>query len=112
MTEKELHAFYSSAAWIHKRAEILRRDNYECQECKKRIAVAARDGVQLRGRDCWIHRAVTVHHIKHLREFPELALDENNLESVCVDCHNRLHNRDMNGNVHTNKRKPLTSEKW
>lgn len=36
-------------------------------------------------------KANTVHHIKHYDKFPELALKDDNLLSVCFDCHNLLH---------------------
>ncbi|MFR0840753.1 MAG: hypothetical protein ACLSH0_05900 [Mediterraneibacter faecis] len=44
MTDKEAKAFYNAAAWKHKRMQILERDHYECQDCRKRLkdAVAAR----------------------------------------------------------------------
>jgi 5-methylcytosine-specific restriction endonuclease McrA len=32
-----------------------------------------------------------VHHIEHLDKRPDLALDNDNLESLCADCHNREH---------------------
>lgn len=68
--------FYASARWKHKREIILRRDKYLCQNCK-------RYGRQV--------QAVTVHHIKHLDEFPELALKDDNLVSLCNACHNKAH---------------------
>ena len=34
-----------------------------------------------------------VDHIKELEDFPELALDDNNLRTLCKDCHNKRHNR-------------------
>lgn len=68
--------FYTSARWKRKRVRILRRDGYRCQICKRY------------GR---IKEATIVHHKipKELR--PDLAWDDNNLESVCMSCHNRLH---------------------
>ena len=44
MTDKEAKAFYNSSAWKQKRLQILNRDHYECQDCRRRIrdAVAAR----------------------------------------------------------------------
>lgn len=68
--------FYNSAAWKRKRAAILRRDGYMCQRCKRY------------GRQ---RQAQTVHHIKHLDEYPELAYDSTNLISLCNDCHNAEH---------------------
>lgn len=71
-----INKFYKSKAWEHKRAAILRRDNYQCQRCKRY------------GR---LRQAQTVHHIKHYDEYPELALDSSNLISLCNDCHNAMH---------------------
>ena len=34
---------------------------------------------------------VTVHHIKHVDEYPELAYIDSNLESLCNACHNKMH---------------------
>ena len=43
MTDKEAKKFYNSTLWKHKRMQILERDHYECQDCRKRVrnAVAA-----------------------------------------------------------------------
>ena len=71
-----LEEFYKTKQWKHMRAAVLRRDGYRCQICKRY------------GR---IRQASTVHHKKHLDEYPELALDPDNLISVCAECHNRLH---------------------
>ena len=68
--------FYKSSAWEKKRLEILERDNYECQVCKEGGGFAP---------------ATTVHHLKHLEDRPDLALDNDNLVSVCAACHNREH---------------------
>ena len=68
--------FYTSTAWKNKRAAILSRDGYMCRECKRY------------GRQ---RPATTVHHIKHFDEFPELALDSDNLISLCEKCHNKMH---------------------
>lgn len=73
---KDIKAFYLSAKWKRKRKAILARDDYKCQMCKRYGRTTP---------------AQTVHHIKHLDEYPELALDSNNLISVCNKCHNKLH---------------------
>lgn len=92
MTDKEAKAFYNSSAWKHKRMQILDRDHYECQDCRKRIKDAAVSGTQLIGRDRKIWRAEEVHHIQGLKEHPELGLDDDNLvnlvaESLRLDTH-------------------------
>lgn len=55
---------------------MLSRDEYKCQICKRY------------GRQ---REATTVHHIKHFDEFPELALESDNLISLCEACHNKMH---------------------
>ena len=67
---------YKLAKWKKKRATILRRDGYLCVECKKY------------GRR---REAVTVHHIKHADEYPELVYVDSNLVSLCQACHNKMH---------------------
>ena len=110
MTEKEVKKFYNSKNWKIKRIEILKRDCFECQDCIKRLKEAAVNGTQLRGEDREIRKATEVHHIKELREYPELALDEDNLISLCTKCHNARHGRYIKQFV--KKKKRLTEEKW
>lgn len=74
-------SFYKSTAWKSKRRNILRRDDYRCQECK-------RYGKSI--------TATTVHHIEPLKDKPELRLEGNNLISLCNKCHEGMHNRDTN----------------
>lgn len=68
--------FYRSPEWRAKRKEIMRRDNNECQHCK-------RQGKFSPG-EC-------VHHIKHLKDHPLLGLDNDNLVTLCNACHNVEH---------------------
>lgn len=68
--------FYKTKEWVRKRREILKRDHYECQHCKAQGKYS---------------RGVIVHHIKHLKHRPDLALVDNNLITVCPTCHERLH---------------------
>ena len=113
MTEKEKHRFYHSGAWQRKRTEVLKRDHYECQECRKRITTASKEGRQLHGWEIHLNRATCVHHIKELADHPELALDEENLMSLCDRCHNDIHGRVTN-KIFTRKKKkkPVTREMW
>lgn len=110
MTEKEVKAFYNSSAWKHKRLEILDRDRYECQDCRKRLIEAAEAGERMSGDDRKLRRAEEVHHIKELREYPELALNDDNLVSLCAKCHNMRHGRIIKRFAKRKKR--LTEEKW
>lgn len=68
--------FYTSAKWMRKKAYVLRRDKYLCQDCKRY------------GRKT---PAVLVHHVIPYEESPQTGLDEKNLVSLCESCHNKRH---------------------
>ncbi len=97
-TPEQKRKFYDSREWKQIREVVKGRDNYECQECKRKGLVsidtneysesAKRKKIQL-----------VVHHIKELEHHPSLALDIDNLETVCVSCHNREHGRAFEDNV-------------
>ena len=79
---KEIN-FYMSSTWQDLAAKVRRMDRYECQLCKAR------------GR---YSRGVIVHHVKHLRDRPALALSvydpdsgERQLVTVCKKCHEDQH---------------------
>jgi 5-methylcytosine-specific restriction protein A len=82
--------FYKSAAWRHLRAETLLEQHNECQMCKD-------NGVY--------EEATMVHHIKYVREHPQLALTKSNLMALCDECHYQIHHT----LVH---KKQLNEEKW
>jgi 5-methylcytosine-specific restriction endonuclease McrA len=69
--------FRSSAAWKHKRAEILKRDHNMCKIC------CNEEGLQ-------------VHHIYSLDTHWQLRLDDNNLITLCEQCHHAAHNAIFN----------------
>lgn len=97
---KAIHAFYVSAAWRRKRAEVLRRDKNECQNCKAKGKYTP---------------ATHVHHVMHYDKHPELGLSDTyldggvvkqNLISLCFACHAEIHQYGV-------KRKDiLTVERW
>jgi 5-methylcytosine-specific restriction enzyme A len=70
--------FYKTARWKSKREKILKRDEYQCQECKR----------YGKNKD-----ATTVHHIQPLRNRPDLRLTTWNLVSLCGKCHEKMHDR-------------------
>lgn len=78
MTKDEAQRFYESKEWRRLRKIVLKMDKYECQECKTV------------GR---YTKATTVHHVNHLRNKPDMALNifdelgNRNLISVCRECH-------------------------
>ena len=110
MTDKEAKAFYNSKKWKKKRLDVLERDHHECQDCVKRLKEAANNDEQLHGEDRKIRRATEVHHIKDLKEYPDLGLDDENLTRLCTQCHNIRHGR--NPKRFVRKKKRLNEEKW
>ncbi|RND00268.1 HNH endonuclease [Lysinibacillus halotolerans] len=88
--------FYKSREWMRLRLQALERDNYECQECKRK------------GR---YRRAQCVHHLKEVKVVPILALTLSNLESLCNSCHNKMHDRYGTIMVQQGKRF-VNEEKW
>ena len=94
--------FYSWGAWLRTREQVLRLDRFECQACKAR------------GR---YSRAVIVHHVKHLRERPDLALSvtdpdtgERQLVSLCKACHEAEHPEGLRQCAPAAP--PITAERW
>ena len=79
---KESLAFYHTAAWKRIRKAALARDGGMCQACMERL----KDGVGFRPR-----RATMVHHIIPVKERPDLALELDNLRSLCDACHAAEH---------------------
>lgn len=100
-SSKETRAlFYNSGEWKEKRKEILKRDNYECQWCKAEGRVTLADASSLE-----------VDHIKELENYPELALENSNLRTLCKDCHNKRHGR-MNYRNANPKLNKWQDERW
>ncbi len=89
----------------------MRRDHFECRECRKRIEDANAKGILLPGPDRKIRRAAAVHHIIPYEVSPERGLDDDNLEAVCARCHNEIHGRVFDGFRRPDK-KYVTEEMW
>lgn len=95
--------FYLTRKWKKKRLEVLKLDKHECQYCKRK------------GR---YTKATLVHHVKHLDEFPELALEiyytdtdgqsKRNLLSTCKDCHETEGHPERLRHA----KEPLNKERW
>lgn len=70
--------FYCSAAWIKLR-DYKRQQNPLCEECERQGRVRAMHAVD---------------HIRPRREWPELELEYDNLQSLCEHCHNAVKQRE------------------
>jgi len=92
--------FYKDAYWRNYiTPRILRRDGNECVECKKEGKLS----IKQQG------KKLDIHHIKELEEYPELAYEESNLETVCVHHHNILDEKNIHG---TPRKKFINEERW
>lgn len=65
--------FRGSSQWKRKRAEILKRDHKTCRICGNK------EGLQ-------------VHHIYSLDTHWDLRLENDNLITLCNECHHKAHN--------------------
>lgn len=81
-TDEQCRRFYKSYAWKKKRIKVLEIDNYECRHCKEQGRLTTQHDATLE-----------VDHIKELKDYPELSLEENNLQTLCRTCHNIKHGR-------------------
>ncbi|WP_277674556.1 HNH endonuclease, partial [Piscibacillus halophilus] len=51
-----------------------------------------------------------VDHIKEIEDYPELALEEDNLQTLCVNCHNYKHGRYVDFSLW--RKKPKWDDEW
>lgn len=93
-TDEEVNRFYKSYPWIKLRKQVILRDNNECQRCKEHGKFSI---------------GQCVHHKKELRKHPELALDIDNLITLCNTCHNSIHDRNEK---RVKRRKFSNEERW
>jgi 5-methylcytosine-specific restriction protein A len=70
-------AFYHTSRWLRIRRLKLAMVPY-CEECMQ---------------DDRLTPATVVHHIHELTDHPELAVDLDNLQSLCASCHGRIHGK-------------------
>ena len=111
--EQKIYRFYQTVEWRSLRAEIMHKHHNECYKCRQYGKITKAD---------------TVHHVYHLRDYPEYGLSEEiyidakkiiNLIPLCNSCHNiehpekfnRYKNKKNNGNSIKNK-KNINIEKW
>lgn len=94
MSKEFARKFYSSKAWQDCRNEYARRKHYLCENCLRR-------GIYRPG--------VIVHHMIELDPVninnPEIALNFDNLELLCRDCHAEVHDQHGGRWAEVNKKK-------
>ncbi|WP_407270033.1 HNH endonuclease [Radiobacillus sp. PE A8.2] len=108
-TKEQKRKFYDSGSWKQMRKRIKQRDNYECQECKRRgrLTIDTNEYSESAKRKKIM---LVVDHIKEVEDYPELALDEGNLQTLCVNCHNFKHGRYVDYSLW--RKKPKWDDEW
>ena len=103
IADDRLDLFYNSRYWRRLSHDVMLSQNNECQLCKARGRYSP---------------ARIVHHVKRLKDRPDLAysryyVDENGIKqrqllALCFACHENEHGRVFKGNA--GKRKGYTNE--
>lgn len=97
------HEFYTGSAWKKMAAMVRAYDRNECQLCKAAGRYA---------------RGEIVHHVKHLKDRPDLAMrlydpdtGERQLITVCKKCHEQEHPEAL---LHAKSEESdtITQERW
>ena len=98
IADNRLDIFYNSRYWRWFSHQVRKEQNNECQFCKSRGKYS---------------RARIAHHVKHLKERPDLAysryyIDENGVKhrqilASCFNCHEEEHDRKLKGNTNPKK---------
>ena len=98
----EIGRFYKSRAWQELSREVIAENHGECAVCRAAHKLT---------------KAVLVHHVKPLREYPGLAYSRTytdadgghmQLMPLCFDCHERIHGRGR----YAKPRGYTNEEKW
>lgn len=97
--------FYQSKEWRALRLEAISRAGHECEHCKRQGKLTTVNTINKRGRKT----KMDVNHIKPVRTHPHLALSLDNLEYLCVPCHNIADNKNE---MIQSKPKFFNEERW
>ena len=111
--EDKVYKFYKTREWKQLRESIIHKYHNECYKCRQYGKISKAD---------------TVHHVYHLRDYPEYGLSEYiykngekiiNLIPLCSKCHGEEHPEKFNRYYeaknkknNTKNKKNISEEKW
>lgn len=102
----QLMKFYKCKEWQALRQLAIERAFHECEHCKNKGKVTTRNTLTRHGKKM----KMDVNHKKPVKEFPHLALTLDNLEYLCVICHNIADEKDEK--IRGGKPKFVNEERW
>lgn len=80
--DNQMYKFYKSRRWVELKNTVMEEQHFECYYCKQKGKIT---------------KAFIVHHIYHVRKYPQYALSkyviddegkkQKNLVCVCLHCH-------------------------
>lgn len=110
--EQEIRAgntnhFYNSTEYDIWKEKVLERDHYECQFFTGKWNDGIHKPFKIEPR-----KAVLAHHIKPIKERPDLALDIDNGVALSFLAHEIVEGRHAFGFRKNTKKKYLTEERW
>ena len=97
-TRESRRSFYHSSDWRKMRLRVLERDHYECQWCAAEGRVTT--------------DTLEVDHILELEHHPDLALEMENLRTLCKFHHNQRHERFEFRGGQEKKKKAFREDEW
>lgn len=105
--KKERDAFYNSTDFDIVREQVLERDNHECQFFSGKWGDGIHKPYKIEPK-----RATMVHHIKPIKERPDLCLDPDNLISLSFEAHEIVEERKRFRFKKKNKNNYRNFERW
>lgn len=98
--------FYREKTWVRVRKEVIKKANYECEHCRRDGKLTTMNTINRNGK----RTKMEVNHKKPLKQHPELAYELDNLEYLCIDCHNIADNKTRY--LKQKKNKFYSPERW
>lgn len=79
----EYSQFLDTPEWNARRIQILKRDNYQCKNCKRKQF------------ENGLYTQLNVHHVRYFKSLLPWEYNDNDLETLCKSCHKQKHNKKL-----------------
>lgn len=99
--------FYNSTDYDIWKEQVLENCHHECQFFAGKWTDGIHKPYRIEPR-----KATIPHHIKSIKERPDLALDVTNGVALCFEAHEIIEGRAGFKGIRKEKKKPITEERW